>query len=59
MCDVEGLKATQYLQKGETYSCDYLLDGQQRLTALDLIFGTTYHFADGSELNRNYRLIPI
>lgn len=54
--EVEGLKATQYLQKGEPYSCDYLLDGQQRLTALDLIFGTTYHFADGSELNRNYRL---
>lgn len=54
--DVKGLKATQYLQKGEAYSCDYLLDGQQRLTALDLIFGTTYHFADGNELNRNYRL---
>lgn len=53
---VEGLKATQYLQKGEAYSCDYLLDGQQRLTALDLIFGTAYHFADGNELNRNYRL---
>ncbi|PSM47327.1 hypothetical protein C7Y66_20300 [Chroococcidiopsis sp. CCALA 051] len=51
-----GLKATQYLQKGQAYSCDYLLDGQQRLTALDLIFGTAYHFADGNELNRNYRL---
>lgn len=54
--EIEGLKSTQYLQRGEAYSCDYLLDGQQRLTALDLIFGTTYHFADGSELNRNYRL---
>jgi len=54
--DVEGIEATQYLQKGEAYSCDYLLDGQQRLTALDLIFGTAYHFADGNELNRNYRL---
>ncbi|WP_392479436.1 DUF262 domain-containing protein [Nostoc sp. C110] len=54
--EVKGLKSTQYLQKGEAYPCDYLLDGQQRLTALDLIFGTTYHFADGNELNRNYRL---
>ncbi|WP_310414761.1 DUF262 domain-containing protein [Chamaesiphon sp. OTE_8_metabat_110] len=53
--DVKGLKATEYLQTGNAYQCEYLLDGQQRLTALDLILGTTYHFA-GSELNRNYRL---
>jgi Protein of unknown function DUF262 len=53
--EVKGLKATEYLQTGTAYKCEYLLDGQQRLTALDLILGATYHFA-GSELNRNYRL---
>jgi uncharacterized protein with ParB-like and HNH nuclease domain len=53
--EVKDLKATEYLQTGNAYQCEYLLDGQQRLTALDLILGTTYHFA-GSELSRNYRL---
>lgn len=49
------IDVTQILQKGEAYSCEYLLDGQQRLTALDLILGTAFHFA-GNELSRNYRL---
>ncbi|AFY94307.1 DUF262 domain-containing protein [Chamaesiphon minutus] len=54
--DTEIVKSNQCLQKGDEYSCDYLLDGQQRLTALDLIFGNAYHFSEGSELNRSYRL---
>lgn len=52
----DNIKSNQCLQKGNEYLCDYLLDGQQRLTALDLIFGTAYHFSDGSELPRNYRM---
>lgn len=53
--EVKGIEVTQYLQKGEPYSCEYLLDGQQRLTALDLMLGTAYHFS-GKELHRSYRL---
>ncbi|MDJ0715556.1 MAG: DUF262 domain-containing protein [Prochloraceae cyanobacterium] len=53
--DLKNIKVTQYLQKGKAYSCEYLLDGQQRLTALDLMLGTAFHCAS-NELNRNYRL---
>ncbi|WP_204102953.1 MULTISPECIES: DUF262 domain-containing protein [Spirulina sp. CCY15215] len=53
--DIKHLEVTQYLQKGERYFCDYLLDGQQRLTALDLMLGSAYHFS-GNELSRKYRL---
>lgn len=56
--NTKNIQITEYLQsdKANTYSCDFLLDGQQRLTSLDLIFGTAYHFAAGHELGRNQRL---
>ena len=54
--DLQENRAIEYLKKGKAYSCEFLLDGQQRLTSLDLIFGTAYHFAIGPELIPKNRL---
>jgi|GEM_PF-4803115 len=51
---IQDTDVRQILQKGKAYKCEYLLDGQQRLTALDLMLGTAFHNA-GNELSRNYR----
>src|SRR5690554_4093499 len=39
----DSLLPTQVLAKGDPYNCWLLLDGQQRLSALDLLFSQAYH----------------
>ena len=41
--EIDGESSTEILWKGESFECSLLLDGQQRLSSLDLMFSRAYH----------------